>query len=105
MGMAVGDADGIRAVLQPDVVVVIDSGGRVPGTSSPVEGADAASVALLALMTPETSVTMVSINSAPGFVLEREDAVVGAVTAESRAHRISAVWVVCNPEKLRHWNG
>jgi hypothetical protein len=104
LAMAVGDGAGVRAVLQSDAVLVIDSGGRLPGTSTPVEGADAASEALLALMTPETSVTMVSINGVPGFVLEREDAVVGAVTAEARAHQLSAVWVVCNPDKLRHWN-
>ena len=104
LALAVGDIEGIREVLRPDAVLVVDSGGRMPGTSRPVEGAHAASEALLSLVTPGTSVTMVSINSVPGFVLEREDAVVGAVTAEALARRLSTVWVVCNPEKLRHWN-
>ncbi len=102
--MAMADARGIRALLDAEVMLVIDGGGLVPTPTSPVAGSDAATRELLRLMSPETSVTMASINSVPGFVLVRDDLVVGAVTADMRAGAMSAIWVICNPEKLRHWN-
>lgn len=98
------DEAAIRAVLHPEAVLTIDSGGLLPSTASPLEGRDAAASALLALMTPETSITMASINSAPGLTLIRDETVVGAVAAEQRSGRLASVWIVCNPEKLRHWN-
>lgn len=102
--LVTGEQAGIGAVLRADVELVIDSGGLLPESSTPVEGRAAASARLVALMTAETSVTMASINSVPGFVLVRGDRVVAAVSAESRAGLLSTVWVVCNPDKLRHWN-
>jgi RNA polymerase sigma-70 factor (ECF subfamily) len=102
--MVSSDHDAIRALLHRDVILTIDSGGLLPLTSTPLEGPSAAASALRALMRVGTSITMASINSAPGFTLVRDEAVVGAVTAEMRAGRLSSIWVVCNPEKLRHWN-
>lgn len=98
------DQAGIRAVLHFRVVLVVDSGGRMPQSSAPVEGRAAASAGLAALMTTETTTTTTSINGAPGFVLTRQGAVVAAVTAEAQSGLLSRIWVVCNPEKLRHWN-
>lgn len=98
------DRAGIRAMLHFRVVLVVDSGGRMPPSSAPVEGRAAASAGLAALMTPETTVVTTSINGVPGLVFERGDTVLAAVTAESRSGLLTSVWVVCNPEKLRHWN-
>ena len=98
------DEDVLREMLHPDVVVIIDSGGFVPHAAEPAEGPAAATSQLLSLMTPDTSVAMASINSVPGFTLIRGGQVVGAVTAEERSRLLSSVWVVCNPDKLRHWN-
>ncbi len=102
--LTAGDRAGIRAMLRFDVVLVIDSGGLMPESSTPVEGRDAASARLVALMTPETSVTMASINGVQGIVVVRDDAVVAVITAEIRSGMLSNVWVVCNPDKLTHWN-
>lgn len=102
--LAVGDDLGIRALLHPDVVLVIDGGGHVATPQTPLHGSAAAADGLAELVTPETSVTMASINSVPGFVLVRDGVVVAAVTSEVRSGLLSSVWVVCNPVKLRHWN-
>ncbi|MDQ0643453.1 hypothetical protein [Microbacterium murale] len=102
--MVFADEGAIRAVLHPEVILTIDSGGLVPAAPTPVGGHAAVASSLVVLMTPETSVTMASINSVPGFTLIREETVVGAVTADTRSGQLSSVWVVCNPEKLRHWN-
>lgn len=102
--MAAADERAIRDILRPDVVVLIDGGGLVTVPTTPVEGHFAAAATLVALSSDETSAVMASINGVPGFVLSRNDVVVAAVTAEARAQLLSSVWVVCNPDKLRHWN-
>lgn len=104
IALTTGDRTRIRSLLRLDVVLVIDSGGLVPESSTPIEGRTAASAGLRALMTGDTSVTAVSINGVQGIVLRRDGAVVAAITAESRSRLLSTLWVVCNPEKLRHWN-
>lgn len=102
--MAAADERAIRDILRPDVVVLIDGGGLVTVPTTPVEGHFAAAATLVELSSDETSAVMASINGVPGFVLSRNDVVVAAVTAEARAQLLSSVWVVCNPDKLRHWN-
>jgi len=104
IALTTGDRTRIRSLLRLDVVLVIDSGGLVPESSTPIEGRTAASAGLRALMTGDTSVTAVPINGVQGIVLRRDGAVVAAITAESRSRLLSTLWVVCNPEKLRHWN-
>jgi len=104
IALTAGDRAGIRAMLRFDVVLIVDSGGLMPESSTPVEGRAEASARLVALLTAATSVTMASINGVQGLVLLRDGAVVAAITAESRSRLLSNVWVVCNPDKLRHWN-
>ncbi|HTN55375.1 MAG TPA: hypothetical protein VLZ82_04265, partial [Microbacterium sp.] len=109
--MTAGDDDGIRAVLQPDVELVIDSGalpsvstspGSAPGRTA--GGRDAAVAGLRAIVTSDVTVTMASVNSLPGLLLVRRGAVVGVLTADMCDRLLANVWVVCNPDKLRHWN-
>nr|WP_201470600.1 hypothetical protein [Microbacterium hydrocarbonoxydans] len=98
------DRTGIRSMLHPDVVLIIDSGGRMPESSTTVIGRAAASAGLAALMTTGTSIAMASINGVPGMVVMRQGATVAAVSVESRSGLLSSVWIVCNPDKLTHWN-
>lgn len=105
VAMSTGDESAVRGLLRSDAVVIIDSGGLVPAVTTPVTGRGAVAAALAALVASETSVGAASINGAPGVVLSRDGIVVAAVTTEVRAGLLSTVWVVRNPEKLRHWNG
>ncbi|MGV2902799.1 hypothetical protein ACNPM4_14065 [Microbacterium sp. AGC62] len=98
------DEDAIRALLHPEVVVVIDSGGHVPTGPMPATGPEAAASELRALMTPGTFIATASINGVPGLTLVRGERIVAALTAEMRSHLLSNIWIVCNPDKLRHWN-
>lgn len=105
MALASSDRAGVLATLHPHLILTIDSGGLLPNVLTPVVGATAAAAALGALVSDGISVVMASINGAPGFILRRDETVVGAVSAETRAGSLRSLWVVCNPEKLRHWNG
>lgn len=102
--MAAKDDEAIRHLLHRAVTVVIDSGGHLNTASIPLNGRAAATSELVSLMSAGTTTATASINSVPGITLLREDRVVGVITADFRSGRLSSVWVVCNPEKLRHWN-
>lgn len=104
--MTAGDDDAIRALLHPDVELVIDSGGDRPepaATPGP-DGREAAVSGLRALAAPDITILTASVNGLPGLLLVRGGAVVGVVTADVRDRLLANVWVVCNPDKLRHWN-
>lgn len=102
--MTLADEQALRGVLRPDAVLIVDSGGMPPGASASSRGRTAVAAALRELSTPGVSAVASSINGAPGLVLSRDGLVVAAVTAEMHAGLLSHVWVVMNPEKLRHWN-
>jgi RNA polymerase sigma-70 factor (ECF subfamily) len=98
------DEDAVRALLHPDVAVVIDSGGHLPTAATPVKGREEAAAELLQLMPAGTDTAAASINGVPGLTLVRDQRVVGALTADMRSHLLANVWIVCNPDKLRPWN-
>lgn len=98
------DEDAVRALLHPDVAVVIDSGGHLPTAATPVKGREEAATELLQLMPVGTGTAAASINGVPGLTLVRDQRVVGALTADMRSHLLASVWIVCNPDKLRPWN-
>jgi RNA polymerase sigma-70 factor (ECF subfamily) len=104
MSMSMSDDSPVMSLLDPEVLLVIDNGGIASAASEPRNGRAEVARALAGLMTPETSITMASINGVPGFVLHRDDRVVAAVTGEVATGVLSAIWVVSNPAKLRHWN-
>lgn len=98
------DDAAVRRLLDRAVTLVVDSGGHLNTAPVPLNGRSAASSELLALMTVRTTAVVASVNGAPGLTLVRADRVVGVVTAEVHSLRVTGVWVVCNPDKLRHWN-
>lgn len=104
VAMAAVDRHGIRAELHGDVTLVVDSGGQDPLAPGTAHGGEAVTARLLELLAPATSVSLVSINGDSGFVLIRDDRVVGAVTVEVRSGLLSRIWVVSAPEKLRYWS-
>lgn len=98
------DEDAVRALLHPEVAVVIDSGGHLPTAATPVKGREEAAAELLQLMPAGTGTAAASINGVPGLTLVRDQRVVGALTADMRSHLLANAWIVCNPDKLRPWN-
>lgn len=98
------DDEAVRRLLHGAVTLVIDSGGHLNTATIPLHGRSAASSELLALMTAGTTAVVASVNGVAGLTLMRDDRVVGVITGEFRSCRLSGMWVVCNPEKLRHWN-
>ncbi|MDQ0614703.1 hypothetical protein QF046_002344 [Microbacterium sp. W4I4] len=104
--MTAGEDEALRAVLHPDAELVIDSGGvrPEPAAAQGPDGREAAVSGLRALAASDITILTASVNGLPGLLLFRGDAVVGVVTADVRDRLLANVWVVCNPDKLRHWN-
>ena len=93
----------VRTVLDPDVVAVCDSGGRIPAPILPLRGV-AEVAGLLHALLPGNDLTVESVNGRAGLVLRRAGRAV-AVTAVTCDHdRVTALWVVLNPAKLRAWH-
>jgi len=92
----------LRLLLAPEAVVISDGGGKVAAALTPVRGADAAARCVTDLL-PDAAVTVEAVNGQAGVVLRRAGAVVAVVSLSVAGAKVAAVWIVLNPDKLRHW--
>ena len=53
---------------------------------------------------PDAVAVECPVNGEPGIALHTGHDIVGVLTVGLRADRISRLWLVVNPEKLRAWN-
>ncbi|WP_448003426.1 RNA polymerase sigma factor SigJ [Agromyces bauzanensis] len=103
-----GDLQGLLAVLDPDVELVSDGGGLAWAARRPVLGAERVIRFVLGLRDKRGPVVTTSVHeTADGLTLAfAEDGVVDSVAvADVRDDRITRIWIMRNPEKLRLWNG
>lgn len=100
-----GSVGALRSVLAGDVVAVCDGGGKVPAELGPVEGAEAVARCVIerVVVDPGTALTVEAVNGEAGVVLRTADAVVAIVCLKVTGAKVAAVWLVLNPDKLRHW--
>ena len=101
-----GDLDALLAVLDPDVVMRSDGGGRVQASRKPLAGADRVSRALVALarkFATQTEARLVDVNGLPGLVMvNRADGQVSVLAFTVDAGRITTIHIQRNPDKLGH---
>jgi RNA polymerase sigma-70 factor (ECF subfamily) len=98
-----GSIEVVRAMLTPNAVAVSDGGGKVTAALSPARGADAAARCVTELLQRGTAVSVEPVNGQAGVVLRRGGIVVGVVSLGLTGAKVSAVWIVLNPDKLRYW--
>ncbi|WP_350275446.1 hypothetical protein [Kribbella sp. HUAS MG21] len=99
-----GSAGAIRSLLAADVVAVSDGGGRVAAATVPVRGAAQVARCLTELVRPGTAPSVEAVNGEPGVVLRTLDgAVVAVLSLKVAGPKVVTVWIVLNPDKLRHW--
>ncbi|GAA4355341.1 hypothetical protein [Microbacterium rhizosphaerae] len=104
--LGVGDRTRVERMLRRGVTLLVDGGGRVAAPSAPIVGRRAAAGALVELLTPTaaSSSTMATVNGAPAIAFHEGARVVAVLALRLRGRRASDVWLVVNPDKLRHWN-
>ena len=94
-------------MLAHDVVLYSDGGGKRIAALNPIHGRDkvlrlleGASRKNAGLATLE--VRDATINGLPGFVLRGKDGAIHTIAFEPHDGRITAIYIMRNPDKLRH---
>jgi RNA polymerase sigma-70 factor (ECF subfamily) len=105
-----GQMANLRALLAADVKVVSDGGGKRPAAMEPIVGIDAVvalheAMARLFARVGRTLIRYAMINGLPGFVTLEADGMVQTTALEMEDGRITAIYIVRNPDKLGHIEG
>jgi RNA polymerase sigma-70 factor (ECF subfamily) len=102
-----GDVDALRMMLAADVSVHADGGGKRPAALEPLVGLDAVMKLHehLAAWFRENESKFVRagfVNGLPGFITLEADGELQTTAFEIEDGKIAAIYVVRNPDKLRH---
>ncbi|MCX5398443.1 RNA polymerase sigma factor SigJ [Streptomyces sp. NBC_00102] len=92
-------------LLDPAAVLTADGGGLASAVLRPVEGGAriAAYMAAIADRAPGLELLERRVNGAPGLVARSGGTVLTVASLDIAAGRVTRLWVVRNPEKLRPW--
>jgi len=104
---ASGDLHRLTQLLAHDAVLYSDGGGKRAAALKPIYGADKILRFLEGVSRKSTAlqtmqVRVATINGLAGFVMREADGSVNTMAFECNDGRIVAIYVVRNPEKLRH---
>lgn len=99
------DIAALVGLLDPAAVMTADGGGMVGTVLRPVEGGPRIARYMAAIADRASSLELLerSVNGLPGLVARRDGAVVTVAAFEGDGDRVTRIWVVRNPEKLRPW--
>ncbi|WP_051713862.1 RNA polymerase sigma factor SigJ [Streptomyces sp. NRRL WC-3626] len=99
------DIAALVGLLDPAAVMTADGGGLAGTAPRPVEGAAriARYMVAVAERAPGLELLERSVNGVPGLVARRAGGVETVASFEISEGRVTRIWVVRNPEKLRPW--
>jgi RNA polymerase sigma-70 factor, ECF subfamily len=105
-----GDMAALGAMLAEDVSVHSDGGGKRPAAMMPFFGRKVVlkvqrALAILYRKHPSRLVRTATINGLPGFITREADGELQTTAFEIEDDRIVAIYVMRNPDKLRHLAG
>jgi RNA polymerase sigma-70 factor, ECF subfamily len=104
---ASGDVGAIAKLLASDAVLYTDGGGKRQAALNPIFGADRIARFFTGVPRKSTNVMPSAIephriNQLPGFVLRYDDGDVAVAACEIADGVITRIYIVRNPDKLRH---
>lgn len=102
-----GDTRRLRSLLAADVTLYADGGGKAPASREPLVGLASvlqffARFAPVFMENPSRLVRYGMVNGLPGFVTMERGDIRQTTALEVDQDRIHAIYVVRNPDKLRH---
>lgn len=99
------DIEALIGLLDPQATAIADSGGRVVAFREPIIGGEQIARAWMEIAARGGAVTLVerTVNGQPGLVAEREGTVISVYAFDIVDGRITRIWVMRNPDKLRPW--
>ena len=100
------DIAALMSVLDPDVTTIADGGGLVAAALHPMTGGEdiARYMVDLAERAPELTLLERTVNGQPGLVAQVEGVIVTVFAFDVADDRVTRIWAVRNPEKLRTWS-
>ena len=100
------DIAALIGLLDPDATVIADGGGLATVSDlRPIEGAEqiARVVVELATTVPDLTILERTVNGQPGLVAQQNGVTVSVIAFDIVGDRITHIWAVRNPDKLRPW--
>jgi len=102
---ASGEMERVLALLTEESAVLSDGGGKVKAAGRAILGADHVSRFLLGIwprFMAGVDVRPAAINGSAGVIVGKAGRVDYALAFELAGDRVRAIYIVCNPDKLRH---
>ncbi|MFI6790719.1 RNA polymerase sigma factor SigJ [Nonomuraea sp. NPDC050383] len=99
------DIDALIGLLAPDATAIADGGGLVDAMLLPVEGGEQIARYLvdIAARAPYLTILERTVNGRPGLVAQQDGVTVLVMAFDVAEDRITHLWAVRNPDKLRPW--
>ena len=101
-----GDLDALMKLLASDVRIVTDGGGKAAAALNVIEGADRSARFLVGAARKgwraDFTLRQVLVNDLPGVIIDSPEGPVQTTAFEIDGGVIRAIYVVRNPDKLRH---
>ncbi|WJI40593.1 MULTISPECIES: sigma-70 family RNA polymerase sigma factor [Mesorhizobium] len=102
-----GDLTALGEMLAADVSVHADGGGKRPAAIAPVVGFEAVmrlQAQLASMFGPDESrlIRLAFISGLPGFITQEADGEFSTTALDIEDGKISAIYVIRNPDKLKH---
>ncbi|WP_410630757.1 RNA polymerase sigma factor SigJ [Amycolatopsis sp. cmx-4-83] len=98
-----GDIDALVALLDPAATLTADGGGVVRAALTPIEGGEPVARYVAALAAGGLTLVERAVNGLPGLLLQRGDDLAAVYAFDVADGRITRIWAMRNPEKLRPW--
>jgi RNA polymerase sigma-70 factor, ECF subfamily len=101
------DIASLVGLLDPGVTVVADGGGLAAAALHPIAGGEQVARYLADLASRVAEITLLerTVNGQPGLVAQQDGVTVTVFAFDITEGRITHIWAMRNPEKLRPWTG
>ncbi|MFC8448692.1 RNA polymerase sigma factor SigJ [Kitasatospora sp. NPDC057223] len=99
------DIEALVGLLDPEATMVADGGGLVGAVLHPVEGSERIAEYLIHIAAKAPGLTLLerTVNGRPGLVAQHGGVTVTVAAFDLAGGRVTHIWAVRNPEKLRAW--
>ncbi|MFE2309620.1 nuclear transport factor 2 family protein, partial [Streptomyces sp. NPDC059411] len=101
------DIKALVGLLAPDATMTADGGGLAGAALRPVEGGERIAQYLIHISDKAPGLTLLerTVNGRPGLVAQHTGTTVTVAALGLSGGRVTHIWAVRNPEKLRPWTG
>ncbi|MEV0033898.1 RNA polymerase sigma factor SigJ [Nocardia sp. NPDC050793] len=99
------DIEALIDLLDPQATATADGGGLALTFRAPITGGEQIAHAWMEIAARGAELTLLerTVNGQPGLVAQLDDTIVSVYAFDIAHSRITRIWVIRNPEKLRPW--